>query len=131
MFVLRPRARIIAIRPYLNYSIEEIKDDTMIKSALERDLYVIVQSAIDLAEATVAFKNFRKPITMREAFDILKEENILTSEFVQSFGNIVGFRNAVAHNYENLRLEVIYDVLHNKLKEVEVFLKHIEDKFSL
>jgi len=79
----------------------------------------------------VAFKNFRKPTTMREAFDILKEENILTSEFVQSFGNIVGFRNAVAHNYENLRLEVIYDVLHNKLKEVEVFLKHIEDKFSL
>ena len=46
MFVLRSRARIIAIRPYLNYSIEEIKDDTMIKSALERDLYVIVQSAL-------------------------------------------------------------------------------------
>jgi len=113
-------------RRYQSRSLENLQDDAMLRGAVERELYVIAQAVIDLAEAVVAYKHLRKPTTMREALDILGEAEVLPKKFVSSFINIVGFRNALAHDYEDLRLEVVYDVLQNKLKEVGEFLNHIK-----
>lgn len=113
---------------YQKYSIEDIKNDPILKSAIERELYIIVQAVIDLAEAVVSFKEFRKPTTMREAFDILGEKAILPTDFLDKFIGIVGFRNALAHDYEDLKLEVTYDVLKNKLSQVEEFIAYLQKK---
>lgn len=66
-----------AIRKYLKIlqryrkrSKKEIEGDIDIKGAVERYLYLAVQSTIDLAEAIIAYKSFRKPTTMSEAFYI-------------------------------------------------------------
>lgn len=113
-------------KSYQKHSLRDIQDDEVLQSAIERELYVIAQAVIDLAEAVVAFKEFRKPTTMREAIDILGEQGILPSDFVAQFINIVGFRNALAHDYEDLKLEVVYDVLVNKLSQVEAFVEYIK-----
>ena len=68
---------------------------------------------------------------MREAFDILAEQHILPPEFVSRFVKIVGFRNAPAHDYEDLKIDVLYDVLMNKLPEVEDFLQHIKNSLYI
>lgn len=67
---------------------------------------------------------------MREAFDILGEEQILPKEFLEDFPKIVGFRNALAHDYQDLKIETTYDVLKNKLKQVEEFLSYIQKIIS-
>lgn len=113
-------------REYQSRSLDDLKKDTMFRGAVERELYIISQAVIDLAEAVVAYKNFRKPTTMREAFDILGEEHLLPFDFIEQFIGIVGFRNALAHDYEDLRLDVVYDVLQNKLAEVKMFIAHIQ-----
>lgn len=104
----------------------EIEGDETQKAALERHLYVIAQAVIDLAEAMVAYRNLRKPTTMRESIEILGEEGMLPKSFVDEFVRIVGFRNVIAHEYGELDFGIVYDVLQNKLSQVEEFLDYIQ-----
>ena len=116
---------LIVVRAYRVATADDLKKDPMLHGAVERELYVLAQAVIDLAEAVIAFKHLRKPATMREAFDILQEADILPKEFVSRFIGIVGFRNALAHDYEELRLEVVVDIAQNKLSEIEEFIAYI------
>lgn len=119
------------VKSFQGHSLEEFTQNQKLLAGLKWELYVTAQAAIDLAEAVVAYRKFRKPTTMREAFDILAAENVLTSEFVGRFAGIVGFRNALAHDYEDIKIEVLYDVLMNKLSEVEEFIDHITDALKI
>lgn len=119
------------LRSYQKHSLDDMSGDIMLLGGLKWELYVMSQATIDLAEAVVAFKQFRKPTTMREAFDILAEQEILPVEFVHRFAKMVGFRNALAHDYEDLKIEVLYDVLMNKLAEVEEFIGYIKTALGI
>ena len=120
------KKQVAVAKKYQHYSLEGLEKEDMIKSVVERELYVTAQAVIDLAEAMIALKNLRKPTTMREAFDILGEVGILPKEFLVDFSKIVGFRNALAHDYQDLKIEAIYNVLQNKLKQVEQFISYVE-----
>ena len=82
------------LRKYQIHSLDEFLNDVLLVGGLKWELYVVSQAVIDLAEAVIAFRQYRKPTTMREALDILAEEGILAPEFVNRFGKLVGFRNA-------------------------------------
>ncbi len=110
---------------YKRYSKKEIEKNLDIKGAVERYLYLAIQSTIDLSEAVIAFKNFRKPATMGEAFYILNEEGIIESELTEKMVKMTGFRNVIAHDYEKIDYDIVYHVLHQKLKDIELFLKKI------
>jgi len=112
---------------YREHSLSEILKNETMRSALERDLYLVIQGSIDLAEAIIAYKNLRKPTTMRESFHILLEGGLLSSAVnIEEFEKMIGFRNRLAHAYEKLDYEVLYDVLQNKLEQIEYFLTDIE-----
>ncbi len=122
--------RVSAIKKYLNiidgfkrYSAEEIAHDITVKGAVERYLYLAVQATIDLAEAVIAYKKFRKPSTMGESFYILSEEKIISREFAEKLAKMVGFRNVVAHDYEEVDSGVVFNILHHELSDIENFIK--------
>ena len=110
---------------YQKYSRKEIEENIDLKGAVERYLYLAAQATIDLSEAAVAYKNFRKPTTMSESFYILNEEKIISNELTEKLVKMTGFRNAVAHDYEKLNYEIVYDVLQNRLKDIEEFIGRI------
>lgn len=130
--------KISAIEKYLkilvNYkksSPEEIQNNLTLKGAVERYLYLVTQATIDLAEAIIAFKDFRKPTLYSETFDILKEEGIITDELGEKLVKMVGFRNIVAHAYEKIDFDIIYDVLQNRLEDIEEFIKQVREKLKI
>lgn len=112
---------------YKKYSRKELEENLDIKGAVERYLYLAVQSAIDLAEAIISFKNFRKPATMSESFYILNEENIISQDLTGELVKMSGFRNVVAHDYEKINYDVVYDILHHHLKDIADFVKITEN----
>lgn len=118
--------RLAGAKKFQSSRFDDLQKDDVLKSAVERELYVIAQAVVDVAEATVALKNLRKPTTMREGIEILGEAGILPKEFIKKFIGLVGFRNALAHDYEDLNLEVVYDVLQNKLTQVEEFITYLQ-----
>ena len=111
---------------YKKYSRKEIEKNIDIRGAVERYLYLAVQATIDLAEAVISFKDFRKPTTMGENFSILEEEDIIDKDLTESLIKMVGFRNIIVHDYEKMNYDILYDVLKNKLEDINKFLKSIE-----
>ena len=120
------RQQLDLVKKFQGMTEDEFKTNTTSRAAVERYLYVIVQAAIDLSEATIAYKKLRKPTTMRESIEILGEAGIVPSEFCQRFVKMVGFRNTLAHDYGIVDARIVYGVLQEKLKEVEEFLGYIE-----
>lgn len=101
---------------------KKISRDPHLKGGLERYLYLVTQSTIDLAESMISFKGFRKPTTLVEPFEILLEEGVIESKLAEKLIKMVGFRNIIAHNYTELNYEIVFDVLNHRLKDIEEFL---------
>ena len=107
------------LKRYKKYSREEIEHNVDIRGAVERYLYLVAQATIDLAEAVVAYKKFRKPTSMSETFSILNEEGIIPLELSENLIKMTGFRNVMAHDYETINYDIVYDVLHDKLNQIK------------
>lgn len=125
--------KISAVRRYLKiseryqkYPKAKLLENLDIKGATERYLYLTAQSAIDLAEAVIAYKKFRKPTTMTDAFYILNEEKIIAADLTKKMVEMVGFRNIIAHDYEKVNYDIVYNVLREGLKDIEKFLTKIK-----
>ncbi len=130
--------RISSIKKYLktleryqNFSIDEILNDVDKKGAVERYLYLATQSAIDLADAAISYKKFRKPTSMSESFHILNEEKIIPNDLTEKMVKMTGFRNVVAHDYEKIDYEVVSAILQEGLKDIENFTKIVSDYFKI
>lgn len=126
--------KISAVKKYLkilkgfkNYSQKEIEENINVRGAVERYLYLATQATIDLAEAIIACKKFRKPSTLGESFYILNEEKIIPNELREKMVGLTGFRNIIAHDYEKVNYEIVYDILQNRLRDIEKFLKIISE----
>ena len=119
------------LKRYRGFAKEKICNSTDIRGAVERYLYLEAQAVIDLAEAVIAHKDFRKPATMSEAFYILNEEKIIPDTLTEKMVRMVGFRNVLAHDYEDIDYDIVYNVLQKGLNDIEVFLKVISKKLNI
>jgi uncharacterized protein YutE (UPF0331/DUF86 family) len=119
------------LQRYGGYKKEDIEGNIDIRGAVERYLYLAIQTTIDLAEAVIAYKGLRKPTTMSEAFDILNEERIISAKLTNELVKMVGFRNIITHDYEKIDYEVVCTVLQKGRRDIESFLKRIEEKLNL
>ncbi|MDQ7787560.1 MAG: DUF86 domain-containing protein [Thermodesulfovibrionales bacterium] len=124
------RKYLTILKRYKTFTKQAIRENIDIRGAVERYLYLEAQAAIDLAEAVIAYNDFRKPTTMSEAFSILHEEKIIPAKLTDKMFRMVGFRNVLAHDYEDVDYDIVYDVLQKGLRDIEVFLniiaKHLE-----
>ncbi|KKQ74181.1 MAG: hypothetical protein US96_C0039G0017 [Candidatus Woesebacteria bacterium GW2011_GWB1_38_5b] len=112
---------------YEPLSQDEIIDDVDIKGAVERYLYLVTQSTIDLAEAVIAYKGYRKPATFSEGFTILAENKIINQDLEKRLVKMSGFRNALAHGYEKINYEILHNALQNSLKDIEEFISLVKN----
>ncbi len=128
-------SKISAIKKYLreldNYqevSADDIREIGQVRGAVERYLQLAVQSTIDLAETVIAYKKLRKPSTLSESFDILREGKIIDDKLSEQLINIAGFRNIIIYQYREVDEEIMINILKNNLGDIEGFIKIIERK---
>lgn len=116
---------------YKKFSQKEIEQNPDFKGALERYLYLATQATIDLGEAVIAFKEFRRPGTYTEVFYILDEEEFISKDLSEKLVNMTKFRNIVAHDYEKVDFEIVYDALKNRLVDIEEFIGAVKAELNL
>ncbi|UMX47823.1 MAG: DUF86 domain-containing protein [Candidatus Nealsonbacteria bacterium DGGOD1a] len=116
---------------YEKYSIEEIKSDVFLRGSAERYLYLACQAALDLGEAVISFKDFRKPGTYSEIFYILGEEKVIPQKLEKKLVEMAKFRNVVAHDYENLDFGIIYKAIIEDINDLSEFANIVEKYFNL
>lgn len=118
------------LKGFQDYSQKQLLGDIYLKGSLERYLYLLTQSVLDLAESIISFKDFRRPQTYSESFDILQEEKLISTDLREKLVKMAKFRNIISHDYENLDFGIIYDVLQNHLQDIEEFLRHLKNKLK-
>ncbi|MBU4446405.1 DUF86 domain-containing protein [bacterium] len=110
------------------YSKDTFIKDPVIHGAAERYLQLAIESIFDVGNHIISDKNFRKPATYFDILFILKEEKILAEKTFEEAKGIAGFRNALVHDYLDLNLEIVYDVL---MKKTDVLKKIIREYIEL
>jgi len=114
------------IERYHAFSQEHIANNIDIRGAVERYLYLLAQSAIDLGESVIAYRRLRKPGTMSEIFHILREEGIIDEELLGRMTAMTGFRNVIAHDYEEVDYGIVYHILHEGVEDIRRYVRVIE-----
>ena len=123
--ISKVRKYLSILNVYKKYKLEEIIKDLTLKGAVERYLYLAIQSTIDLADAVISFKNLRRPSTLSESFSILKENKIISDKSELNMVQMAKFRNKITHDYEDLDYNIIYNILINRLEDINYFLSEI------
>lgn len=65
------------------------------------------------------------PKGSREAFKLLEEAHIISSDLAKTLMNMVGFRNIVVHDYQALELGILQSILEKHVKDFNDFTKVI------
>jgi len=113
---------------YKDISIENLLNDLTLRGAVERYLYLAVQATIDLAEAIISYNELRRPATFSETFEILNEHNMISKEVKTSMIQMTRFRNRITHDYGDIDYNIVYDILINRLIDIDSFLEEISKK---
>lgn len=110
---------------------EELQDDVArldnftIQDAIVLNLLRACEACIDLAMHRVAEKRLGIPQTSREAFELLCQAGILTTETATSMKNMVGFRNIAVHSYQQLQRPILEAIIQNHLTDFEDFVAQV------
>lgn len=115
-------------KKYRQYSQQEIEQNEDLKGAVERYLYLSCQATIDLAEAFISYKDFRKPTSQNDSFYILNENEIISAPLCEKLAKMTGFRNVLAHDYAKIDFQKVMDILQNGLRDIEEFIEIMESK---
>lgn len=71
------------------------------------------------------------PGTQSEGFDILKDKGIISPVLAERLVSMVGFRNRVIPEYEELNLDIGYDIWQKRLGDIEKFSLAVVERFGV
>ena len=92
---------------------------------MERGLQLSVQNALDIATHLAAASGLDSP-DYATAIDRLAELSVLSPEFASRLRPMAGFRNVLVHGYLQVDLNVLEQVLREKLQDLDEFASRIE-----
>ena len=120
---LRESLQVLAARG--GVSLEDLDADTELLWMVERGLQLCAQNALDIATHIAASRGRDVP-DYASAIDELGRLGVLDREFVREFRSVAGFRNVLVHGYLDVDLNVLFELLHGRLGDFEIFAARIE-----
>lgn len=108
-------------------SFEEYKSSIEKKAACERYVEKIVEAVTDLAFLAIKNKKLRIPEDDIDAFSILLEGRIISSDLATKLKNAKGMRNIISHQYGKIDDEIVFEAITEELdKDVKTFIERIQ-----
>jgi len=83
------------------------------------------EAAIALAMHLVAERGWGVPNSSREAFDLLVEHDALESTLANRLKAMVGFRNIAIHDYQQMDMDIIQEIITRHLVDLTDFIKTV------
>lgn len=119
------------LKKHIGVTAEEIKADKDLQWILERGLYLLLQNLLDMLAHIVSADFNEKWDFYTDIGDILEQKRIISKEENTLFNKMVGFRNRLSHEYLSLELNVLVDIINNRLGDFNKFLNIIKDYCKL
>jgi len=110
-------------------SLDVYLKDFKTKAACERYAEKIIEAVVDLAFIFIKERKLKKPEDDYEAFEILKNNKIISKELLEKFKDAKGMRNFLAHRYGEINNKIIFNAVSKELeKDTEEFIKIIRQQ---
>lgn len=114
--------RLQRLEPLKNKELNEFLQDAYLRDIVERNLEIIAQCCIDIANRIIVLEDALKPQDYYESILRLGELDVLPMDFAQGLAPIAGFRNILAHKY----LIIDWNEVYNNLQQTDVLDKFAE-----
>ena len=105
------------------------EEDYLKQDAIAINMQRAGEQCIDLANHTIRKQKLGLPKTSRESFRLLARNGIIPRELAAQLENMVGFRNTLVHQYQELDLQLMVDVIEHHLDDLIDFSNHIMAAF--
>lgn len=107
-------------------SLKELKASLSASWAVEHGLQLAIQTLIDIGNHLLASLSEHQIEDYVDVIDKMGERGILPAAFARRIREMAGFRNILVHEYVEVDLETVHDVLKNRLSDFDQFAQHIE-----
>ena len=115
-----------SLKNFLPESFDEYLSDEKSRLACERCFEKIVESVIDLVILVIKERGLGVPMSDRDAFNILSENDIISSVLSEKLGDAKSMRNIIIHKYGHIDDKKVFDAIKNELLgDVKEFLEAV------
>lgn len=116
------------VESFLPKDVPALIADITAQDVISVNLQRAVQACVDIAVHVIADRGLRTPDGMAEAFDLLKEQGLISSPIAESLKAATGFRNIAVHEYKKLDWNIVYGIASNHLDDFRRFVEELKDR---
>lgn len=113
------------LRTKQNISGKQYEKNWESQSIVEHEFQRAVQSCIDIGARLIAQRNFSKADDFHSIFAVLSQEKVIPEKLTKKMKEMVGFRNALVHEYRWIKHEEVYRHLQESLGVFQKFANQI------
>ena len=116
---------------YRGLSYDEFISHPVARDVVEYNLFIIINCMIDIVSHIVADDKLGEVDLLSDGFVILAEYGYWSKDQAAIFVKMVAFRNMISHQYASINPLVVYDVLQNKLADMDLFVDKILESIGV
>ncbi|MCK9418763.1 MAG: DUF86 domain-containing protein [Nitrospirae bacterium] len=99
--------------------------DHLKQDAIAANLQRAAEQAIDLANHVIRKGKLGMPKDSKESFEILARVKVIPEELANKLKGMVGFRNIMVHQYQEMDIKIMVDVIEHHLDDLVVLTNHV------
>lgn len=104
---------------------EELLKNYLLKSAIERNLQLAIESALDIGEIIISSENLEKPEDYQGIIITLGKAGIIPENFARRFRDAAKLRNILVHMYTEIDSAQISEIMENNLDDFDEYARYI------
>jgi len=118
------------VKEYLPPSPAELRPSSLALDAVLLHLWQAAQITIDLAMSVTVRLHLGTPKTYGDGFVALAQAQVIQKDLADRLVRMTGFRNRVAHAYEDLDLLRVHEAATHGPDDLRAFLAVVRDLFT-
>ncbi len=99
--------------------------DHLKQDAIAANLQRAAEQVIDLANHVIRKGKLGLPKESKESFEILARAKVIPQELADKLKGMVGFRNIMVHQYQEMDIKIMVDVIEHRLDDLVDFTTHV------
>jgi len=95
-----------------------LEKDFLRQDAIALNLQRAAELCLDMANHVVRRRKLGVPKDSRESFTLLEKASLIPAELARKLRGMIGFRNVLVHDYQEIDMAIFVDVIDNHLEDL-------------
>ncbi|MBS3778414.1 MAG: DUF86 domain-containing protein [Candidatus Thermoplasmatota archaeon] len=101
-----------------------------VKRACERTVEAAIETVLKVSAMIISSEKMGLPKNEETIFDLLKQQQVVSSTLSSKLKKMKGFKNLLIHRYEHIKDDLVYEFINNQIDDFYEFEKTIKSYLS-